>query len=90
MVLDEQLSGFAAAHARLAVLDPEAGGPSIGIVAGADMVLWVTAAAAPAGLPGSVAYVISPHPEQRWAAHFAVAGCRGYALGHRTAEALAV
>ena len=78
--IDSELSGFAKAHARLAVLGAEAGAPPLGSVTGAGTVLWVSAAAAPAWDPAPVRYLISPHPRTRWSLAFTVAGCHGYRI----------
>jgi uncharacterized protein (DUF58 family) len=84
--IDRELSGFATAHARLALLGPDAGAPPVGSVMGAGTVLWVSAAAAPAWGPAPVRYLISPHPQAQRPPAFIVAGCHGYRLD-RTAVA---
>lgn len=82
--IDPELRGFGAAHAALATLGPEAGGPSLGGLIGAGAVLWVTAAPWREGwlseLPAPTRYLVSPHIEGRWAVHFTVAGCSGQRL----------
>lgn len=82
--LDPELHGFAELHARLALLEPEAGGPPLGCLTGAEVVLWVTAATGGstvlAQLRAPVRYLVSPHPESKWHTQFTVAGCSGQRL----------
>jgi len=82
--LDPELHGFPELHARLALLEPEAGSPPFGCLTGAEVVLWLTAATAGSGaltqLRAPVRYLVSPHPEARWPTQFTVAGCAGQRL----------
>lgn len=82
--IDPALHGFSEAHGRLALLTPDVGAPPLGAVAGASVVLWVTAAAPPqaslATLRAPVRYLVTPHREVRWPVEFAVAGCSGLRL----------
>ena len=82
--IDRELYGFSALHARLALLQAGAASPPLGCLSGADTVLWVTAAARPAGvlaqLRTRVRYLVSPHPQAMWPVQFAVAGCAGQRL----------
>jgi uncharacterized protein (DUF58 family) len=82
--IDPELHGFPQLHSRLALLAPDAGAPPLGCLAGADAVLWVTAAtgrpAAIAQLRAQVRYLVSPHPQARWPVQFTVAGCGGQRL----------
>src|SRR5205085_2922284 len=82
--IDRELYGFSAVHARLALLQAGAVSPPLGCLSGADTVLWVTAAARPAGvlaqLRTRVRYLVSPHPQAMWPVQFAVAGCAGQRL----------
>jgi hypothetical protein len=82
--LDPELHGFAELHARLALLEPEAGAPPLGCLTGAEVVLWITAAtggyASLAQLRAPLRYLVSPHPEEGWPVQFTVAGCSGQRL----------
>lgn len=86
--IDPELHGFAELHARLAVLEPEHGAPPLGPLAGAEAVLWVTAASRGSGaiaqLRSRVRYLVSPYPQSSWPVQFMVAGCSGQRL-ERTA-----
>jgi uncharacterized protein (DUF58 family) len=94
--LDPSLAGFAQAHARLALLQPEAGAPPVGRVTGARAVFWVAAADGRAraleALRATVRYLVSPHRERPWPVQFTVAGCSGQRLEPQVApsEALLV
>jgi uncharacterized protein (DUF58 family) len=94
--LDAGLAGFAQAHARLALLGPQAGPPPVGRVTGARAVFWVTAAdrraVALEALQAPIRYLVSPQRQSRWRVHFTVAGCSGQRLEPRVApsEALVV
>jgi len=78
------LTGFSECHARLALLAPAAGGPPLGCLTCATVVLWVTASASPGdaigGLRTPVRYLVSPHLDKRWPVEFTVAGCSGQRL----------
>ncbi len=82
--LDPALTGFPECHARLALLAPQAGGPPLGCLTGAKVVLWVTASASRGDAIGvlraPVRYLVSPHPDERWPVQFTVAGCSGQRL----------
>jgi uncharacterized protein (DUF58 family) len=84
-----ELYGFSQLHARLAVLEPEAGGPPLGCLSGASVVLWVTAAsgrsASLAQVRAPVRYRVSPHAQVRWPVQFTVAGCSGQRLERHAA-----
>jgi uncharacterized protein (DUF58 family) len=84
---DRELYGFAESHARLALLEPDAGAPVLGCLAGATTVVWVTAAdgraAAVAQLRAPARYLVSPHPRPGWPVRFTVAGCSGQCLDER-------
>ena len=79
--IDRELYGFAELHARLALLEPDAGAPPLGCLAGASTVVWVTAADVRinplAQLRVPARYVVSPHPRPGWPVRFTVAGCSG-------------
>jgi uncharacterized protein (DUF58 family) len=84
---DRELRGFAESHARLALLEPDDGAPPLGCLAGANTIIWVTAAN---GHADSVAqlrvparYLVSPHPRPGWPVRFTVAGCSGQWLEER-------
>ena len=85
--IDRELYGFAELHARLALLEPQAGAPPLECVAGTSTVVWVTAANTRAGalaqLRASARYLVSPHPQPGWPVRFTVAGCAGQCLGER-------
>ncbi len=82
--IEPTLSGFSAAHVRLALLTPEVGAPPLGCIPGSSKLLWVTAAAGPpaqlAQFAAPVRYLVSPHPVPRWPVQFTVAGCSGQRL----------
>ena len=82
--IDAELNGFPQLHARLALLEPEAGGPALGCLTGASAVMWVTAAAGGsttlAQLRAPVRYLISPHSQAGCPVLFTVAGCSGQRL----------
>jgi hypothetical protein len=88
--IDAELAGFSLLHARLALLQPDAGAPPLGCLAGASVVLWVSAAShRPAELAhvrAPVRYLVAPHAHGRWRVHFTVAGCRGQRLDRDTAR----
>ncbi len=88
--MDAELAGFSLLHARLALLQPEAGAPPLGCLSGASVVLWVSAASRrPAELAhvrAPVRYLVTPHAQARWPVHFTVAGCRGQRLDRDTAR----
>jgi uncharacterized protein (DUF58 family) len=88
--IDPALSGFPEAHARLALLTPEAGAPPAGCLTSASVVLWVTAARSPAALLGAlrapVRYLVSPHSQAGWPVQFTVAGCSGQSLERVASE----
>jgi uncharacterized protein (DUF58 family) len=92
--IDADLSGFSQLHARLALLEPDAGAPPLACLAGADEVLWVTAAPSHcsevAQLRSSVRYLVSPHPQKRWQVQFTVAGCSGQRLARAAGRGRAV
>jgi uncharacterized protein (DUF58 family) len=79
--IDSAPGAFAKAQARLAVLEPGAGGPLPAAVHGAAAVLWVTAAPngsqALAALRAQLRWLVSPHPHPSWPVWFTVAGCSG-------------
>jgi uncharacterized protein (DUF58 family) len=87
--IDTELGGFPKAHARLAVLGPEAGAPPLGSLTGASVVLWVTAARNAAavlrGIHAPVRYLVSPHVDGGLPVQFTVAGCNGQRLEPGTA-----
>jgi uncharacterized protein (DUF58 family) len=87
--LDPGLAGFAQVHARLAVLDPADGGPSMGWLTAMQTVLWVTATSGrPTALEAvraPVRYLVSPHRQDRWPLQFSVAGCSGQRLERQAA-----
>ncbi len=85
--VDQELGGFAEARVRLALLGPESG---VSPLTPASSVLWVSAAVAPAGLPPTVGYLVSPHPQPGRPSRFAVAGCRGYELAASRSWSVAV
>jgi uncharacterized protein (DUF58 family) len=91
--IDTALCGFAECHARLAVLQPEAGAPPLGCLNGANVVLWVTAgigsAAALGALGAQVRYLVSPHSSQPWPVQFTVAGCAGQRLERNARPSMA-
>lgn len=78
---DRELRGFSESHARLALLEPDDGAPSLACLAGANTVIWVTAAKGQAGsvaqLRAPARYLVSPHPRPGWPVRFTVAGCSG-------------
>jgi uncharacterized protein (DUF58 family) len=82
--LDPTLSGFEQAHARLAVLEPDAGAPPVSRAGAARTVLWVTAADGRVrlleALRAPARYLVSPHPAGRSPVQFTVAGCSGRRL----------
>lgn len=84
---DRELRGFHESHARLALLEPGDGGPPLACLAGANTVIWVTAANRQAGLAAQlrapVRYLVSPHPRPGWPVRFTVAGCSGQWLEER-------
>ena len=88
--IDAELYGFPDLHARLAVLGPDDGAPPVGCLAGADTVLWISAAsgrcATLAQLRARVRYLVSPHPQERWPVLFTVAGCSGQRLERAVAN----
>jgi uncharacterized protein (DUF58 family) len=88
--IDAELYGFPDLHARLAVLGPDDGAPPLGCLAGADTVLWISAAsgrcATLAQLRARVRYLVSPHPQERWPVLFTVAGCSGQRLERAVAN----
>jgi uncharacterized protein (DUF58 family) len=83
-LLDPQLRAWPELHARLALLQPGAGGPPISGLARASAVLWVTAApgaGVPLGrLPAAARYLVSPHRHAGLPVDFTVAGCSGQRL----------
>ena len=89
LVIDPSLSGFGQAQVRLALLEPQAGGPSVAATSGSRAVLWVTAAEGRVreleSLRAAVRYLVSPHARARWPVQFTVAGCSGQLLAHRGA-----
>lgn len=89
-LIDRELYGFAEAHVRLALLNPDAGAPPVSALTGAGSVLWVSAATVPSDLPGAVHFLVSPHFQPRWPARFEVAGCRAYELAPSGSRRLAV
>jgi uncharacterized protein (DUF58 family) len=83
---DRELRGFPESHARLALLEPDAGAPPLGCLTGANTVIWVTAdrhASSVAQLRATTRYLVSPHPRHGWPVHFTVAGCSGQWLEER-------
>jgi uncharacterized protein (DUF58 family) len=90
--IDPTLHGFPEAHARLALLAPEAGAPPLGCLTGANVVLWVTAATGAAilqALRAPVRYLVSPHPQARWRVQFTIACCAGQQLERDAATRVA-
>ncbi len=79
--INGELSGFAEAHAKLAMLDRGAGPPPMGGLTAATVVLWVSAAPGAISLVGSlhapVRYLVSPDTQPGWPVQFTVAGCGG-------------
>jgi uncharacterized protein (DUF58 family) len=88
--IDAELYGFPELHARLALLDADLGAPPLGRVAGAQVVVWVTATAAPAATLGQIRaparYLVSPHALPGLRVWFTVAGCSAQRL-EREAQA---
>ena len=88
---DRELYGFAESHARLALLEPNAGAPPLVCLARASTVLWVTAANGTdsplAALRVPARYLVSPHPRPGWPVYFTVAGCSGQWLVERGSRA---
>ena len=84
---DRELHGFAESHARLALLEPDAGAPPLGCLAGATTVVLGDGrdgrAAAVAQLRAPARYLVSPHPRPGWPVRFTVAGCSGQWLEER-------
>ena len=84
---DRELRGFHESHARLAVLEPDDGAPPLACLAGANTVIWVTAANRHAGsvaqLRAPARYLVSPHPLPGWPVRFTIAGCSGQWLEER-------
>lgn len=83
--LEPDLASWPGLHARLALIDPGAGPPSTPLQSRRGAIYWVTAAAGarpPRQLERLQAerYIVSPEAGEERAA-FAVAGCRGVALG---------
>jgi uncharacterized protein (DUF58 family) len=89
-LIDRELYGFAEAHVRLALLNPDAGAPPVSALTGAGSIIWVSAAAVPSALPGAVHFLVSPHFQSRWPVRFEVAGCRAYELAPSSSWSLAV
>ena len=89
VTIDPGLRSFPEAHVRLALLAPDAGAPPLGCIAGAAVVLWVTAAAGPPSSLGQVRapvrYIVTPNRQARWPVEFTVAGCSGLRLERATA-----
>ncbi|MBV9365910.1 MAG: DUF58 domain-containing protein [Solirubrobacterales bacterium] len=90
--IDRELYGFPELHARLALLEPDAGAPALTCLATAITVLWVTAADVRARaliqLRAPARCLVSPHPRPGWPVRFKVAGCSGQwveARGRRAA-----
>jgi hypothetical protein len=88
--LDPELHGWPRLHARLALLQPDAGAPARAGLARAEVVLWVSAAAAACvdlvDLRARVRHLVSPHPQAERPVAFAVAGCSGQRLERARAE----
>jgi uncharacterized protein (DUF58 family) len=86
--IDRELYGFGELHARLALLEPQAGAPPVACLVGASTVVWVTAANAGAGalaqLRAPARYLVSPHPQPGLPVRFTVAGCSGQWLQERS------
>jgi uncharacterized protein (DUF58 family) len=82
--IDAELHGFSELHARLALLEADAGAPPLGHVAGAQVVLWVTASPVPAAtftqLRAPARYLVSPHVLSGSRVCFTVAGCSAQRL----------
>jgi uncharacterized protein (DUF58 family) len=85
--IDHELYGFAELHARLALLEPDAGAPALACLATASTLVWVTAAIfgdrALAQLRAPARCLVSPHPRPGWPVRFKVAGCSGQWLEAR-------
>jgi uncharacterized protein (DUF58 family) len=90
--LDPELHGWPELHARLALLQPDAGAPAVALLARAQVVFWVSAAAGASAALGHVRaadrYLVSPHPQAGRPVHFVVAGCSGQRLERARAEAM--
>ena len=84
---DRELRGFPESHARLALLEPDNGPPPLACLAGANTVIWVSAANGRlrplAQLRAPTRYLVSPHPRPGWRVRFTVAGCSGQWLEER-------
>jgi uncharacterized protein (DUF58 family) len=91
--VDAELYGFSELHARLALLDADAGAPPVGLVAGSQVVVWVSAAAGPpatlAQLRAPARYLLSPHAVPGSRVCFTVAGCGAQRLGRQAHESRA-
>jgi uncharacterized protein (DUF58 family) len=84
--IDVDLHSWPALHARLALLEADAGAPASTRIERAGAVFWVSAgaAAAPAGIARAVAaarYIVTPTPLPGRPVEFTVAGCSCQRLG---------
>jgi uncharacterized protein (DUF58 family) len=87
--IDRELHGWPELHARLALLDGDDTAPPAAGLAGAEVVLLVTASTAGpavmARLRARVRFLVSPHPMHEWPIEFTVAGCSGQRLARTRA-----
>ena len=81
--IDRRLAGWPAAHTRLALVEARDGSPTLGRIARAASVFWVTAAESrkpPRALlrfGSSNSYLVTPRPVPGLQSEFTVAGCAG-------------
>ena len=92
--IDPDLHSWPALHARLALLQADAGAPASSRIERAGSVFWVTAGAAvpPTGIARAVAaarFVVSPQPIAGRPVEFTVAGCACQRLGRGRARSAA-
>jgi uncharacterized protein (DUF58 family) len=81
--VDPRLTGWPEAHARLALVEPGGPPPAAQRIARRGLVIWVSAAGAPAHPLSAAAYLVSPHPAPGVPVAFTVAGCSGQRAGAR-------
>ena len=89
--IDPELHSWPALHARLALLEADAGAPASSRIERAGAVFWVSAGATapPAGIARAVAaarYIVTPQPIAGQAVEFTVAGCSCQRLGRGRAR----
>ncbi|MEA2403883.1 MAG: hypothetical protein QOE08_530, partial [Thermoleophilaceae bacterium] len=92
--IDPELRAWPALHARLALLEPDAGAPASTRIERAGAVFWVTAGAAapPAGIARAAAaarYLVTPRRVPDRPVEFMVAGCSCQRLGRGRARSAA-